>query len=115
MFDLQRTGNDAVIVAGGRLTASNIGQLHRVLLEAFDGAARVDLFLHDVQEADLSFLQLLCSAHRTSVARGTAFTMSGLESADPVLRLIGAAGAERGVGCPDGCLWTGSVAAGRAS
>lgn len=110
-IDLQRTGGDAVVVLGGRLTASNAGRLHQGLLEAFAGALRIDLYLHDVQEADLSFLQLLCSAHRTAGARGAAFTLGGLESADPVRRLIHAAGAERGVGCPEGCLWTGAGAA----
>jgi len=106
-FDLQRQGDDAVIVAGGRLTASNAGRLHQVLLEAFSGARRVDLFFHDVQEADLSFLQLLCSAHRTAAARGALFTVGGLDAADPLLRLIREAGAEQGVGCPEGCLWRG--------
>ncbi len=109
--DLQRKGNDAVIVAGGQLTYSHAGRLHQELLEAFAGAGRVDLFLHDVQEADLTFLQLLCAAHRTAAAQGTLFTVGGLDPDGPVLRLIRAAGAERGAGCPEGCLWAGAIAA----
>jgi len=110
-IDLQRTGSDAVIVAGGRLTCSHAGLLHQELLGAFAGGGRVDLFLNDVREVDLTFLQLLCAAHRTAAARGAVFTVGGLDSAGPVLRLIRAAGAERGVGCPEHCLWAGDVAA----
>jgi anti-anti-sigma regulatory factor len=106
-IDLQRTGSDAVIVAGGRLTCSHAGQLHKELLEAFAGGGRVDLFLHDVREVDLTFLQLLCAAHRTAAAKGAVFTVGGLDATGPVLRLIRAAGAELGVGCPEHCLWTG--------
>ena len=101
----ERTEDGAVVTAGGRLTASQAARLRQHLLEAFERAGRVELSLHDVQEADLSFLQLLCAAHRTAAARGVTFLLSGLEAADPVLRLIREAGAERGAGCPEGCLW----------
>jgi len=108
----ERTEDGAVVTAGGRLTASQAGRLRQLLLEAFDRAGRVELSLHDVQESDLSFLQLLCASHRTAAARGVAFLLSGLESAGPVLRLIREAGAKRGVGCPAGCLWPSVCAAG---
>jgi len=108
--DLQRTGDDAVIVAGGSLTCSYAGRLHRELLEAFAGTGRVDLFVHDVQEADLTFLQLMCAAHRTAAARGTVFSIGGLDSASPIRRLILEAGAERGAGCPEACLWADAFA-----
>jgi anti-anti-sigma regulatory factor len=108
--DLQRSGGDAVVVAGGQLTFSHAGSLHKTLLEAFAGASRVELFLHDVHEADLALLQLLWSAHRTAVAQGAVFTVGGLDSASPVRRLIHKSGAERGVGCPEGCLWASAFA-----
>ena len=107
-----RVEDGAVVTVDGRLTASQAGRLHQLLLEAFESAGRVELSLRNVQEADVSFLQLLCAAHRTAVARGVAFTVSGLMSSDPVLRLIRAAAAERGLGCPAECLWpTGCAAA----
>lgn len=108
-LELQRTENDAVIVAGGRLTFSQAGRLHSALLEAIAGDGRVDLFLHDVEEADLSFLQLLCAAHRTAAAQGAVFTLGGLDSAGPIRRLIHEAGAERGEGCPTGCIWADAI------
>lgn len=107
-----RTERGALVTAGGRLTASQAGRLHRVLLEAFEAGGRVEVSLLNVREADLSFLQLLCAAHRTAVARGVAFRLSGLESADPVLRLIREAGAEQGDGCPGECLWSTGSASG---
>ena len=97
-----------MIVAGGRLTHSHAGLMHEQFREALAGSGRVDLFLHDVLEADLTFLQLLCSAHRTAAASGAVFTMGGLDADSPVGRLIGKAGAERGAGCPAGCLWAGA-------
>lgn len=107
-----RCERGAVVTAGGRLTASQAGRLHRLLLEAFETGGQVELSLLDVREADLSLLQLLCAAHRTAVARGVAFRLSGLESADPVLRLIREAGAEQGHGCPGECLWSTGRASG---
>lgn len=111
-FRCEHTEEAAVVTAGGRLTASQAGRLHRILLEAFERASRVELSLQDVQEVDVSFLQLLCAAQRTAAARGVAFLLSGLESADPVLQLIRQAGAERGAGCLEGCQWPGIRAAG---
>lgn len=108
----ERAEDGAVVTAGGRLTASQAGHLQRQLLEAFAGARRVELSLNGVQETDLSFLQLLCASHRTAAARGVAFLVSGLESAEPVVRLIHEAGADRGVGCPAGCRWPDGAAAG---
>jgi ABC-type transporter Mla MlaB component len=99
------TPDHAVVTAAGRLTASQAGRLHRLLIEAFERSGRVELSVHDVQEADLTFLQLLCSAHRTAAARGASFVLSGLETAEPVLRLIHEAGAERDAGCPEVCVW----------
>jgi len=100
----EHTASGAVVTAGGRLTASQAVRLRQVLLEAFAGSRQVELQLHGVQEADLSFLQLLCAAHRTAAAHGVAFLVSGLEYAAPVLCLIREAGAERSEGCLDECV-----------
>lgn len=114
-LDLQRSGEEAVVSAAGRLTVSQAGYLHQALVQAFEGARRVELALRDIREADLSFLQLLCAAHRTAAAQGAVFAVGGLAGAEPVLRLIREAGAERGVGCPEGCLWPGAAAGGGAA
>lgn len=113
-LDSQRDRDRAVVAVGGRLTASQAGRLRAALLEAFDGSLQVEVALQDVTEADLSFLQLLCAAQRTAAARAVGFTLSGLEGAEPVRRLIAAAGAKSGIGCPEGCVWsvTGPAAAG---
>lgn len=107
----EQTSGGAVVTAAGRLTTSQAGRLHGLLREAFERSRRVELVLLEVQEADLSFLQLLCAAHRTAAERGSEFLVSGLEAADPVLRLIREAGAERDAGCPGSCMWSGVPAA----
>lgn len=118
-LELVRGGDGAVLRVGGRLTASQAGQFRTALLEAFDKSRRVEVALHDVQEVDLSILQLLCAAGRTAQTRAIHFTLSGLEAAEPVRRLIAAAGAEAGLGCRGGCLWSAdgptAEASGRAS
>lgn len=102
---IEHRGDEAVVVAGGRLCASQSGTLRRELLRVFEQGNRVCLELRDVEEADLTLLQLLCAAHHTATARGVEFALGGLASADAVLRLIHGAGAWRGAGCPERCLW----------
>ena len=100
-----------MLVAGGRLTASVAGRLRNALLEAFSGAARVELALRDVEETDLTLLQLVCAAHRTAAARDVAFVVSGWESGEPVRRLLHESGVTRADACPSGCPFAGAGAA----
>lgn len=102
---IEQRGDEAVVVAGGQLCASQAGLLRQALLQAFEKETRVRLELREVGEVDLSFLQVLCAAHRTAAARTISFTLGGLASAAAVRRLICAAGARRGPGCPGRCLW----------
>jgi anti-anti-sigma regulatory factor len=108
-LELTRSGEGAVLVAGGRLTASVAGRLRNALLEAFSGASRVELALRDVEEADLTLLQLVCAAHRTAGARDVAFVVSGWES-EAARRLLREAGLTRADTCPAGCPFAGADA-----
>lgn len=108
-LEVLRERDGAVIAVGGSLTASQAGRLRAALLEALDGSRRVEVALRDVHEVDLSFLQLLCAAQRRATTRAVGFTLSGLRAAEPVRRLIAAAGAESGTGCPEGCVWSETV------
>ncbi|MBI4642436.1 MAG: STAS domain-containing protein [Deltaproteobacteria bacterium] len=51
----------------GDLTIENAQELHKILLTALDKAEQLLLTFENVTATDLSFVQLLCSAHRTAV------------------------------------------------
>ena len=50
----------------GDLTISRADEMRSALLESLKGAEHIEIDLSSVEDADLSCLQLLCSAHRTS-------------------------------------------------
>ncbi len=107
---IEHRGDEAVVVAGGQFCASQAGLLQQALLQAFEEKTRVCLEMREVGEVDLSFLQLLCAAHHTAAARAITFSLGGLAAAAAVRRLICAAGARRGPGCPGRCLWDDDLA-----
>ena len=110
-------GEPAVVIAeeeatevaiSGAMTIDRIGELRGLLLEAFSLGKRVHISLAGVTEVDITGLQLLCSAHRTSLAKGVEFSVSGGEG--KILSLMAKqAGMLRHVGCPEDicgtCVW----------
>jgi anti-anti-sigma regulatory factor len=65
----------------GDLTISRAEEVKSALLESLKGAERIEVDLASVEEADLSRLQLLCSAHRTSGRLGKSFSIGGVSDA----------------------------------
>lgn len=114
LSELTRSAEGSRLVVGGRLTASVAGRLRDALLEAFRDSPRVELAVRDVEEADLTFLQLLCAAHRSAASRSVPFAVTGLADCAPVCRLAREAGFARAEGCPDGCVLACADAGGRA-
>lgn len=101
---------DRLLVVSGRMTVHYIGEIKAALIEAFKGTEQLTCDLEQVSEMDLTGLQLLCSAHRESLAKGIPFFVRGLdtESIHPVLV---EAGFPRNAGCLQDtnktCLWVG--------
>ena len=58
------------LVLEGELTLEHVRQLHEELRSSMENVRKLDVDISGVVEADLSFLQLLCSAHRTAVKTG---------------------------------------------
>lgn len=104
LLELTRSDQGALLRVEGRLTASVAGRLRDALLEAFCSSRRVELAVGEVEESDLTFIQLLCAAHRSAASRSVAFAVTGLEGAPSVCRLVREAGVARGEGCPDQCV-----------
>jgi anti-anti-sigma factor len=61
-----KSENSAVVTATGELAAGDVENLKTLLIKALIDADRVVLDMENVSAADLSCLQLLCSAHRSA-------------------------------------------------
>lgn len=103
-------GETLVLAVRGELTIPFAGEFREALVNAFDRAARVVVDVAGVSAVDITGLQLLCSAHRSSYARNKALRLAG-EEAGAFADAVGLAGFERHVGCDrdagKSCIWTG--------
>ncbi len=70
--------NTEVIKITGNLTIENIQEIYQLLTAAIDNTQKVSLIFENVTAVDLSFVQLLCAAHRTAVNAGKSTTLSSL-------------------------------------
>lgn len=103
-------GATLVLAVRGDLTIPFAGEFRRALLDAFDRAARVVVDVAGVSAVDLTGLQLLCSAHRSSYARNKALCLTG-DREGVFADAASLAGFARHVGCDrdvrKNCIWTG--------
>ena len=97
------------LIFDGDLTIQRVAELKTRLVAALDDSDGLVIDLKDAGRADLSVLQLLCSAHRTARGVGKFVKLSMLSEA--VDNAVTTAGFLRdnmtcGQECSDGCLWT---------
>ena len=62
-----KTGDKGVVTFSNDLTLPHAEELKAAFLKALVETDDVAIVFENVQEVDLSFLQLLCSAHRSAV------------------------------------------------
>lgn len=109
-FEIGNAGEFGVLELEGELTVSRADELRLALLRSFSCSDHIVLNLEKVTAVDLSCLQLLCSAHRTSLAVNKRITIAS-NRPEIFRRLIHAAGYSRHKGCvldgDKGCLWAG--------
>ena len=103
-----KTGDSGVLTLEGELTLPYAEELKKALLRAILDTDDVSIAFGNVQDVDLSCLQLLCSAHRSAVRlkKRVSFA-SGLPPA--VKEAAETAGYARLKGCKldldKSCLW----------
>lgn len=99
-----------LINSGERLSIENMAEFARRILEGMADADTVAVQLDANLEADITVLQVLCSACKTAAAKGKVFVCHG-EIPAAVNDLVVAAGLERQGKCSynknRGCLWFG--------
>ena len=108
-FKIEQENGIKTINVSGSLTIEDAAELKKVLLDSMTDADNVVFYLDNVTEADLSCLQLLCSAHKTFRHGNKRFTLSA-GSTEAFNEAVKAAGFLRHMGCESecdkDCLWS---------
>ena len=94
----------------GSLTIENAAVIRKKLIAALIKEDALKVCIDADAAVDISFLQLLCSAHRTASKLGKSFTL-GCAASGNFLKAGAGAGYFRKRGCArereETCLWTG--------
>jgi anti-anti-sigma regulatory factor len=105
---VEKKGKERLLVINGGLTIEYAVELKEALQKSLKDGEHVSLDLSNVTEMDLSSLQLLCSAHKTSVNLNK--TLELMQNTGEVFKeTVMKAGYKRYSGCTKetekSCLW----------
>ncbi len=107
-FSFVRLDKEGGVLLSGALKIENAAEIRMKLIDMIEKEDRVVITVGEDAEADLSFFQLICSAHRTAVRLNRSF---GVASVRPqtFIRSSKAAGFLREKGCAcdlmGDCVW----------
>ncbi len=104
----KQSGSSGVLTFSGELTVEHVGEMRTALIQALTDADHVEMDFSGVVEVDIFCLQLLCSAHRTSIRLNKRVNV--LESQLAKFReTLETAGYSRATGCgldrENSCFW----------
>ncbi len=106
-YSFQQSGETGVLTFRGTLTIENAAELKSVLADALAASAALVLDATGIETADLSCLQLFCSAHKSAAGAGKRLEL--LSSHGEFAAVLRAAGYCRHSGCLrpscSDCLW----------
>jgi anti-anti-sigma regulatory factor len=77
MHFTRNENNTGTLLLEGDLTIERAAEFLEVCRQALAASDRIAVEFGEIGTADLSCLQLLCSAHRTAVAKGKQFFFAG--------------------------------------
>jgi anti-anti-sigma regulatory factor len=107
-FEIVRSDDAMVLSLAGELLVADAGELKMTLMRVLDSGQRVAVDLAKITEVDLACLQLLCSAHRSSLARKQSLTLAN-PLPERFQRTLDDAGYSSHTGCAaqrgESCLW----------
>ena len=110
MFDykVEESDDKKILSISGELTIQNAAELQKILIESLENTEHLTLNIEDVTEIDMSCLQLLCSAHKTTIKTDKGFSIDGNPS-EIFLEAVNVSGYQQFTGCePDksnSCIW----------
>lgn len=103
-----KSGDSAVVTLSRDLTLPYAPDIRQVLIKALLDADSISISLEDVDEVDMSCLQMLCSTHR-SAARLNKHLAFSATPPQVFCDMLAAAGFRRTTGCKldtdKSCLW----------
>lgn len=109
-FKPELSGNTTILRLDGELTIERVAELKTMLAKSLERADHVHIQLEAVTEADISCLQLFCSAHRTALSLNKNLTLNCKES-EVFRQVVEHSGYSRQKGCTlnssECCLWIG--------
>ena len=74
--DPEKPDSTVAINLGGDLTIARAGELRQIISEALNTGDQILLACSESADVDLSFLQLVCSAHRTALESNSLLRLS---------------------------------------
>lgn len=104
-IETKKEGDRTSIILSGELSIRYAPQLRLELEESITSSQEIRVRFSDVETADLSLLQLLCSAGRSARSEGKKLAIGG-EIPDPVANLVSGAGYNNHSSYSDHqCVW----------
>ncbi len=98
------------LAINGEMNIQKIAEIREAICDAFSASDSVVLDLQGVTEIDLTGLQLICSAHISSITKGKGFSVK-FPADESITNVAGDAGFGRHKGCAGDvnhtCIWTG--------
>ena len=110
MFDykVDKSDDKKILSINGDLTIQNAAELQKILIECLEDTAHLTLNIENVTEIDMSCLQLLCSAHKTTLNTDKGLSIDGSPSAI-FQEAVNVSGYQQFSGCEldksNSCLW----------
>lgn len=110
MADIRHTKKNGreVLTVSGALTVKHAKALKAAFLEAVRNASEVEVDVENIHDLDVTFAQLVCSAHRMAADLNKKMTITGLEQ-ERFNQMLGRFGFFRHIGCHEStrksCLW----------
>ena len=96
------------VVLSGSLSLSAAGEIRKQLLQALDEADTIKLLLQNVEDMDLSLIQIICAFHRSVIQQNKTLIMQD-SLPDEFIQIIEDAGLNGHIGCSsdgrDSCVW----------
>jgi anti-anti-sigma regulatory factor len=107
-FKIEHSDKKKILTINGSVTIKNVGALKKVLIDMIDQTDNLIINIAEISDVDITFLQLLCSAHKTLLRNNKSLTIS--ESCPESFRkTINKSGYSQHKGCGldknNSCLW----------